>query len=141
MLLRFHNGPLSPEGCDLVSYFCDLFRLQRRKFQKAFIGDEGVNFMGMANPDAMAYALETGNPYPILMFWGESCNQIAGHEEPAPRAYKYMMNIPFIVYADPVLTPSCVAFADMVLPIAASIERDSIRTWWTPLRAMKKIQR
>ena len=110
-----------------------------QKFKKAQIGMPGIDFVGMSNPDAMAYALETGNPYPILMFWAESQNAIAGHEEPAPRAYKYMMQIPFIVYVDPILTPSAVAFADLVLPVAASVERDSVRTWWTPLRAMKKV--
>jgi anaerobic selenocysteine-containing dehydrogenase len=95
--------------------------------------------MGMANPDAMAYALETGQPYPIRIFWGQSCNQISGHEEPAPRAYKYLKEVPFIVYADPFITPSMVAFADLILPVAMSCERDSARTWWTPLRAMKKV--
>ncbi len=90
----------------------------------------GVDFVGMSNPDAMAKALETGDPYPILMFWGQSCNQIAGHEEPAPRAYKYLSKVPFIVYVNPILTPSAVAFADMVLPVSASCKRNSVRTWW-----------
>ncbi len=110
-----------------------------KKFKKAYIDMPGVDFVGMSNPDAMAYALETGKPYPIKMFWAQSQNAIAGHEEPAPRAYKYMMDIPFIVYVDPILTPSAVAFADLVLPVAASCERDSVRTWWVPLRAMKKV--
>ena len=110
-----------------------------KKFKKAQVGMPGVDFVGMSNPDAMAKALETGDPYPILMFWGQSCNQIAGHEEPAPRAYKYLSKVPFIVYVDPILTPSAVAFADMVLPVSASCERDSVRTWWVPLRAMKKV--
>ncbi|MDR3052858.1 MAG: molybdopterin-dependent oxidoreductase [Coriobacteriales bacterium] len=112
---------------------------QAKKFKKAYVGFDGIDFMGMANPDAMAYALETGSPYPIRIYWGQSCNAIAGHEEPAPRAYKYMRDIPFITYADPFITPSMVAFADLILPVAMSVERDSARTWWTPLRAMKKV--
>ncbi|MDR2109004.1 MAG: molybdopterin-dependent oxidoreductase [Coriobacteriales bacterium] len=110
-----------------------------KKFKKAYVGFEGLDFMGMANPDAMAYALETGNPYPIRIYWGQSCNAFAGHEEPAPRAYKYMREIPFIAYADPFITPTMVALADLILPVAMSVERDSARTWWTPLRAMKKV--
>ncbi|NLP45167.1 MAG: molybdopterin-dependent oxidoreductase [Peptococcaceae bacterium] len=112
---------------------------RKNKFSKKLAGFEGLDFVGMSNPDAMALSLETGKPYPIRIFWAQSCNQICGHEEPAPRAYKYLKNVPFIVYADPFLTPSAVAFADLVLPVAMSCERNSARTWWTPLRAMKKV--
>ena len=50
-----------------------------------------------------------------------------------------MSKIPFIVYADPMITPTMVAIADLILPVSMSVERDSARTWWTPLRAMKKV--
>ena len=50
-----------------------------------------------------------------------------------------MSKIPFIVYADPMITPTMIAIADLILPVSMSVERDSARTWWTPLRAMKKV--
>ena len=60
----------------------------------------------------------TGEPYPIKMLWAQSCNAFAGHEGQVPRAYKYMKEIPFIVYADPFVTPTMVAIADLVLPVS-----------------------
>lgn len=111
----------------------------KNKFSKAMAGFEGLDFVGMSNPDAMAKTLETGEPFPIKILWAQSCNALAGHEEPAPRAYKYMKNIEFIAYADPIMTPTIVALADLVVPVSMSPERDSARTWWTPLRAMKKV--
>ncbi len=137
-MILVHNAYEMNAGYDTVDVFGPPETVAK-KFKKAQVGMPGVDFVGMSNPDAMAKALETGDPYPILMFWGQSCNQIAGHEEPAPRAYKYLSKVPFIVYVDPILTPSAVAFADMVLPVSASCERDSVRTWWVPLRAMKKV--
>jgi anaerobic selenocysteine-containing dehydrogenase len=111
----------------------------KHKFSKAMAGFDGLDFVGMSNPDAMAKTLETGEPFPIKILWAQSCNALAGHEEPAPRAYKYMKEIEFIAYADPFMTPTIVALADLVVPVAMSCERDSARTWWTPLRAMKKV--
>lgn len=111
----------------------------KHKFSKAMAGFEGLDFVGMSNPDAMAKTLETGEPFPIKILWAQSCNAFAGHEEPAPRAYKYMKEIEFIAYADPIMTPTIVALADLVVPVSMSPERDSARTWWTPLRAMKKV--
>ena len=116
-----------------------------RKFRKWMVGDEGMDFVGMSNCDAMASVLEagkipvTGEDYPIKMFYAQSCNAFAGHEGAAARAYKYMSKIPFIVYADPMITPTMIAIADLILPVSMSVERDSARTWWTPLRAMKKV--
>jgi anaerobic selenocysteine-containing dehydrogenase len=132
-----HNAYEMNAGYSSVDLYADPNTIAK-KFNKAIAGYDGVDFMGMSNPDAMAKVLETSDPYPIKMFWMQSCNAISGHEEPAPRAYKYLSEIPFIVYVDPFITPSVVAFADMVLPVAMSCERDSARTWWTPLRAMKK---
>ena len=37
------------------------------------------------------------------------------------------------------MTPTAAAFADILLPLKMSIERDSMRVWWQPLRAMKAI--
>jgi anaerobic selenocysteine-containing dehydrogenase len=45
----------------------------------------------------------------------------------------------FVVVADPYMTPSVVAFADIFLPLKMTNERDSMRVWWTPLRAMKAV--
>ena len=139
-----HNSFDINAGYSSVDLYADPQALER-KFRKWMVGDQGLDFVGMSNCDAMASVLEagevpaTGEPYPIKMLWAQSCNAFAGHEGQVPRAYKYMKEIPFIVYADPFVTPTMVAIADLVLPVSMSVERDSARTWWTPLRAMKKV--
>ena len=139
-----HNSFDINAGYSSVDLYADKQALER-KFRKWMVGDEGMDFVGMSNCDAMASVLEagkipvTGEDYPIKMFYAQSCNAFAGHEGAAARAYKYMSKIPFIVYADPMITPTMIAIADLILPVSMSVERDSARTWWTPLRAMKKV--
>ena len=139
-----HNAFDINAGYSSVDLYADTGALDR-KFRKWMVGDEGMDFVGMSNCDAMASVLEAGKipvngeEYPIKMFWAQSCNALSGHEGQVPRAYKYMSKIPFIVYADPFITPTMIALADLILPVSMSVERDSARTWWTPLRAMKKV--
>jgi anaerobic selenocysteine-containing dehydrogenase len=45
----------------------------------------------------------------------------------------------FVVNVDPYITPFSIAYADILLPVAMSPERNSARTWWTPARTMKKV--
>lgn len=103
------------------------------------LGYEGAPFMGSPDPDAINVAMESGTPYPIKMMWIQSSNPIANMAFAAPRTYELAEKMDFVVFADPFMTPSAVAWADLVLPVAMSIERDSARTWWTPLRTMKKV--
>lgn len=100
---------------------------------------EMVDFMANASSDGIIHAIETGDPYPIKMLWIQSQNQIACMGADAPRAYDCLKKIPYIVNVDPILTPTSVAFADLILPVASGPERDSVRAWWQPLRAMKKV--
>ncbi|MGI6033839.1 MAG: molybdopterin-dependent oxidoreductase [Coriobacteriales bacterium] len=100
---------------------------------------EHSNFIANASSDAMIQACETGYPYPIKMIWIESSNALACAGMDAPRAMHAMQNVPFIVDADPYMTPTAMALADMVLPVAMSAERNSARTWWTPVRTMKAV--
>ena len=98
-----------------------------------------VQFIGMADCDAVNRAFETGEPYPIKMFWSQGSNGIACSATAAPRVHKMLQNVEFCVVADPYLTPTAVAYADIFLPLKTTAERDSMRVWWTPLRAMKAV--
>jgi anaerobic selenocysteine-containing dehydrogenase len=90
-------------------------------------------------PDEIIRAMETGKPYPVKMLWFQSNNSIAcGHME-SMRGYEAIKNVEFVVVADPFMTPTAVAYADIVLPISMSCERNSIRTWWQPLRSIVKV--
>ncbi len=107
-------------------------------------GTEGTDPNGDVNADAVLHCIETGHaptgePYPIKMLWFQGENGIACPSWDAPRAYEALRTVDFVVVADPVMTPTAVAFADIVLPIAMSVERDSARSWWYPIRTMKKV--
>ncbi len=80
-----------------------------------------------------------GQPYPIKMFWIQSSNALACPGMDAPRVYQALKNVDFVVVADPFMTPTAVGCADIVLPVAMSCERNSVRTWWTPVRTMVKV--
>ncbi|UWG95785.1 molybdopterin-dependent oxidoreductase [Dehalobacter sp. DCM] len=101
-------------------------------------GIEESSIVPHADSNVILHALETGEPYPIKAMWIQSSNPLACPAMDSPRAYEAMKNVEFIVYADPFLTPTAVAFADIVLPVAMGPERNSVRSWWTPLRAMTK---
>lgn len=100
---------------------------------------EGGDFVAHASSDGLLQAIEEGFPYPIKMMWIQSSNTLSCPGMDAARLYESMQKIPFIVNADPYMTPTSVALADIVLPVAMSVERNSARTWWTPARAMVKV--
>jgi anaerobic selenocysteine-containing dehydrogenase len=83
--------------------------------------------------------LPGGDPLPVKMMWVQSSNPIACTAMDAPRYYQALNKIDFIVNVDPFLTPLSVAVADIILPVAMSCERNSARTWWTPVRTMYKV--
>ena len=96
-------------------------------------------FAATAQGDKVLEAVESGKPYPIKMLWLESTNTFANMSAAAKRVYEAMNKVPFIVVADLFMTPTAVARADLVLPVASSAERDSLRGWWTPLRSISKV--
>lgn len=97
------------------------------------------NIVSCADSDAILSALETGEPYKIQMFWIQSSNALSCASMDPARTRAAMMSVPFIVVADPFMTPTAQALADIVLPVAMSCERNSCRTWWTPIRTMVKV--
>ena len=111
-----------------------------KKLNNSFaLSIEGGDFVAHASSDGLLQAIEDGFPYPIKMMWIQSSNTLSCPGMDAPRVLEAMKKIPFIVNADPYLTPTSVAVADILLPVAMSAERNSARTWWTPARAMVKV--
>ena len=82
-----------------------------------------------AMSDLILHAIETDEPYPIKMMWFQSTNPIANMGAEAPRVYSALKKLDFVVVADPFMTPTAMAHADLVLPIAMSPERNSFRVW------------
>ena len=97
------------------------------------------NIVSCADSDTILAAIETGEPYMIQMFWIQSSNALACTSMDPARTRAALMKVPFIVVAEPYMTPTAQALADIVLPVAMSCERNSCRTWWTPVRTMVKV--
>ena len=85
----------------------------------------------------MMFASEGGAANRQRMLWVMSTNPLACPGLDAPRVYDIIKAHEFIVVCDPYMTPTA-ALADIVLPVAMSPERNSIRSWWTPLRVQIK---
>ena len=105
---------------------------EKKLTMKYAFGDDCEEFTTHASSDALLRAMEVGEPFPIRMLWIETSNAIACPGMDAARVYEAMRKVPFVVNADPFLTPVSVACADILLPVAMSAERNSCRTWWTP---------
>ena len=96
-------------------------------------------FSATAMADLILHAIETGEPYPIKMMWFQSTNPIANMGAEAPRVYRALRSLDFVAVADIFMTPTAMACADLVLPIAMCPERNSFRTWYTPIRPITKV--
>lgn len=101
-------------------------------------GIESSDIVACASSDALLHAVETGEPFMPQILWLQSANPLSCSGMDAPRMYEAMNKIPYCVVADPFMTPTAVAHADIVLPVAMSCERNSVRTWWTPARSISK---
>ncbi|MDD6785462.1 MAG: molybdopterin-dependent oxidoreductase [Eggerthellales bacterium] len=117
------------------------FKIPRENYSHKLTTSAGIeesDIVACASADSFIHASEAGEPFKIQMLWIESGNPLACSSMDAPRAYEAMRNIPYIVVADPFMTPTAVACADIVLPVAMSCERNAVRTWWTPARSISK---
>ena len=106
--------------------------------------DQG--YWANGSPDVLLETIESegevsdvSEPYPIKMSVFYATNPVANMATEAPRVMQAMQKIDFTVFIDYVMTPSCMAVGDLVLPCAMTPERDSIRAWWFPLRSIKKV--
>ncbi len=79
------------------------------------------------------------DPYKIRMLYTTNSNSFAGNCAEAPRAFEALNNLEFVVCADYWITPTVSALADIFLPLSMSCERDSMRSWWAPLRTISKV--
>ena len=113
--------------------------MANRLFASVTWEPNSANIVAAADSDALTYALEKDKPYPLKMMWIQSSNTLSCPGMDAPRLYKAMQKLEFVVNCDPFITPTSVAFADILLPVAMSPERNSARTWWTPVRTMSKV--
>lgn len=95
-------------------------------------------FRGWAQPDVAIDQIHTGKPYPIKGLWIQTANILGGQAARATFHYEALKKLDFIAVVDLFHNPTTMALADIVLPAATFAEKDSFRTWWTPLSIIKK---
>ncbi len=95
-------------------------------------------FRQNALPDAILEQVFTGDPYPIKGIWIQTSNPVANTGMDPKKWHEALKKVDFVVAVDLFLTPSAM-LADVVLPSSTYLEKDSVRAWWTPLQAIKKI--
>lgn len=90
--------------------------------------------------DAVMECMESDYPHPVKMLFIINTNTFANCAAEATRYYEAMeRSLEFCVVCDLFRTPTAEALADLILPIAASCERNGARAWWAPFRSMSKV--
>lgn len=95
-------------------------------------------FRGWAQPDVAIEQIDSGKPYPIKGLWIQTANVLGGQAARARLHYEAMKKVDFIAVVDLFHNPTTMALADIVLPAATFAEKNSFRSWWTPLSIIKK---
>ena len=83
--------------------------------------------LALAQPDDTLDAMETDRPYPIKGAWIQTTNPMAAMATDPKRWYAAFKKMDFVAAVDLFMTPTIMAFADIVLPAATYPEKDSIR--------------
>jgi anaerobic selenocysteine-containing dehydrogenase len=93
----------------------------------------------IAQADMVADAMLTGDPYPIKGAWIQTNNPIVCMGADPKKLYAGLKKMDFVVVTDLFMTPTAVAFADIVLPAATYAERDGLRALWYHLGTINKV--
>ena len=80
--------------------------------------------------NALIDQMLTGIPYPIKAAWIQATNTFVGSTAAPRRTYEAFKKLDFNVVVDLFMTPTAMAFADIVLPAATYPERDGLATGW-----------
>jgi len=94
------------------------------------------NFRGWAQPDIALEQMLSGKPYPIKAAWIQTSNPLGGQAADLQKHYEAMKKLDFVVVADLFHTPTTMAVADIILPVATFAEKESFRSWWSPLNVI-----
>lgn len=81
----------------------------------------------------------SGEPYPVKGAWLQTQNPLPNMSADPQKMYQALSKLDFIAVADLFMTPTIQAVADIVVPAASWVERDSLRAVWYNLGAINKI--
>jgi len=91
-----------------------------------------------AQGDSVLRAIEDGDPYPVRGAWFWTTNTaVCSFAEPG-RVARAFSSLDFVGVVDLFMTPTALAFADVVLPATTYAEKDSIRSWFYQLSAINQ---
>ena len=94
------------------------------------------NFRGWGQPDQAVEQMLTGDPYPIKACWIQTTNMLGGQAADTKMHYEALKAMEFNVVVDLFPNPTTMAVADLILPAASIAEKESLRSWWSPLQVM-----
>ncbi len=118
-----------------------IIKLASKEADKKRIGADRYGplnkFIWRAQTDLVLDQIFTGDPYPIKGMWIQTCNPVAGIGLDPKRWVEALKKLDFVAAVDLFMTPTT-QLADVVLPAASFLEKDSIRTWWIPLQSINK---
>ena len=93
-------------------------------------------FLESLESDGEISDLDVKIQFKMLVFYATNPITCMGAE--APRIHDALVNhTEFNIAIDLVMTPTAMACCELVIPVAMSCERNSIRAWWWPLRAIR----
>ncbi|NTU89325.1 MAG: molybdopterin-dependent oxidoreductase, partial [Actinobacteria bacterium] len=85
----------------------------------------------VCQPDMTLDACITGEPYPIKAAWLQSTNPLSCcSQQPESKVLKALLNLDFNVVVDIYMTPTAMACAEIVLPVATFAEKTGLRSIW-----------
>lgn len=83
--------------------------------------------LNTTHPDLVLETMETEKPYPIKMAWLDSTNLISPTNSAQPhRWYDAFKKLEFVVAKETFMTPTVMAFADIVLPLSSWAQHNGI---------------
>jgi anaerobic selenocysteine-containing dehydrogenase len=94
-------------------------------------------FIWRAQTDSTLDQIFTEEPYPIKGMWMQTGNLIAGIGFEPKKWREAFKKLDFIAAVDLFMTPTT-QYADVVLPAASFLEKESVRSWWVPLQTINK---
>ncbi|MBN2074390.1 MAG: molybdopterin-dependent oxidoreductase [Dehalococcoidales bacterium] len=94
-------------------------------------------FIWRAQTDLTLEQIFTEDPYPVKGMWLQACNPVAGIGLDPLKWVEALKKLDFVVAVDLFMNPTT-QLADVVLPSASFLEKDSLRSWWVPLQSVNK---
>ncbi|MFC1979094.1 molybdopterin-dependent oxidoreductase [Chloroflexota bacterium] len=96
------------------------------------------DFRAWAQPDMVLEQIFSEDPYPVKGMWIQTSNPIANTGLDPKKWYEALKKLEFVAVVDLFMTPTAM-LADIVLPAASFLEKNSLKGWWVPLQAIQKV--